>query len=234
MSRGFFIPNSVSGNYVSNKRNANGNFQYDQSVNEIGLNQQAAFQTLSKQYNSTINSAYSNYLAANRGIRGSSMGQGYKEAYIQQNQENLQSQVAETNMNVANARTQLNSEASSMVAGVQKQFETEVGNMDRVANSMNTYLGYLKTLTNKKDPSQTYLNSSQMNESLDNMYGTVFQAEPDAYLDNEGNIGMRYIDWVRTKLKDTEADKAWSDWLFNYGGYGQFKDAVNQKGIKPL
>ena len=82
------------------------------AASEIGLNKQAAIQTLNKQYSTTINNAYTNYLAANRGVQGSNMGQGYKEAYIQKSQENLVANVAESNLNAAKVRADLAGQTS--------------------------------------------------------------------------------------------------------------------------
>jgi hypothetical protein len=233
MAKGFFVPNSVSSNFVSNQRNVGGDYKYDTAINEVGLNQQAALQSLNKQYSTTINNAYTNYLAASRGVRGSNMGQGYKEAYIQLAQDNLMSEIAKTNLTAANARAQIGYEGSQQIGNISQQFETEVSNMDRAVKSMNDYLAYVKTLTGKDDASQTYLNKDQMNLSLDNLYEVLFNAQPQAYLDTEGNMGMSYIQWVQKNLKDTSADMAWSQWLFGQGGYNQFREAT-RKGIQSL
>lgn len=233
MSKGFFVPNSVSSNFVSNQRNTGGDYKYDTAVNEVGLNQQAALQSLNKQYSTTINNAYTNYLAASRGVRGSNMGEGYKQAYMQKAQDDLAANVAETNLTAANARAQMGMEGLQQIGAIGKQFETEVGNMDRVAKSMTDYLGYLKTLTGSTDASQTYLNADQMGASVDNLYDTLFNAQPQAYLDAEGNMGMSYIQWVQANLKDTATDTAWSQWLFGQGGYNQFREAT-KKGVQPL
>lgn len=233
MASGFYVPNSVSSNYVSNQRNASGNYKYDQAVQEVGLEQQAAFASINKEYSATINKAYSSYLSANRAAKGSAMGQGYKEAYEQANQESLIEQIAETNKNAATAKYQIASAGLESIGNISKQFEQEVSNMDRVAYSAKDYLEYLKTLSSKDDASKTYLTEDQMNLSVDNMYDAIFNAQPQAYLDAEGNVGMSYIQWVNANLKNTDADKAWSQWLFGQGGYGQFIAAI-KKGIKPL
>lgn len=231
MSKGFFVPNSVSDGFVANQQTNKGNFKWDESAAEIGLNQQAVLQNLTKEYNTTINTAYSNYLSANRSIKGTMMGQGYKEAYMQRTEQDLQANLAETNMGMASARNQLGAESAKSMDKLGEQYRTEVGNMDRVSSSMNDYLGYLKTLTNSKNINQTYLSEKQMGQSIDDMYDAVYQAQPQDYLDSQGDKGISYIDWVRTNLKDNAADKAWSEWLFASGGYNQFREAT-KKGIK--
>lgn len=233
MKSGFYIPNSISTDYVSTKRNAGGNYVYDQAVSEIGLNQQAAFSTINKEYNATINKAYSSYMMASRATKAAAMGQGYKEAYELANQENLIQQLAEANKSAASARYQVATNGLESLGNISEQFTQEVANMDRVAHSANSYLEYLKTLTGRDDASQSYLTEEQKGMSVDAMYDVLFKAQPQAYLDAEGNIGMSYIQWVNANLKDTEADKAWSQWLFGQGGYTQFLDAV-KKGVKPL
>lgn len=223
MSRGFFIPNSNNSAYVNTKKNIDGSYQYSQRVNEVGLGHQVALQSVSKQYNATIDKAYSNYLSANRGIRGSNMGQGYKEAYLQETQNQLESQIIDTNLNAANARTQLSNEAFKAIGDIRAQFETEVANMDRTENSLRGYYDYLKTLTNATNVEQGYLTPEQQQLPLEQLYESVLGAEPLSYIDEQGNKGLRYRDWLNNSLKDTTADRAWSEWLFNYGGFEQFK-----------
>lgn len=231
MSKGFFVPNSVSSQYVSNKKTSEGAYQWDQANQEVGLGQQAAFQTINKQYANTINAAYSNYLAANHGIRGSTMGQEYKQAYTQLTQEQLAAQVAETNLTAGQLRQEVNQGAEGAKSQIEEMFQGEVANMDRTAKSASGYLEYLKSLTGSMDASKTYLSPDQASLSIDDMYDTVFQAQPQNYLDAEGNIGMSYIDWVNSQIKDTTVDKTWSQWLFGQGGFEQFKQAT-KKGVK--
>lgn len=233
MATGFYVPNSISSNYVSNIKTNEGDYKYDKAVAEVGLSHQAALASISKDYSTTINKAYSDYLSANRAIRGSAMGQGYKEAYLQANQEALAQEVAQDNLNAANARYQLASSSQEAIGNISSQFKQEVSNMDKVAYSAKNYLEYLKTLTGANNASQTYLSEEQMNMSLDNMYDVLFNAQPQGYLDAEGNPGMSYIQWINANLKDTEADKEWAQWLFGQGGYTQFVNAT-KKGIKSL
>lgn len=227
MSKGFFVPNSVGSNYVPNKKTAEGAYQYDQSKQQVGLGQQAAFQSISKQYSSTIDSAFSNYLSANRGIKGSQMGEGYKQAYGKVIEDKLAAQVAESTMNAGQLRQQVSQEGEAAKAQIQAMYEKEVTNMDRVASSANDYLAYLKTLTNT---SQTYLTADQMSLSLDDLYDVVFQAQPEDYFDRQGNIGLSYIEFVNSQLKNNDNDLEWSKWLFSQGGFRQFREAT-KKGV---
>ena len=197
MSRGFFVPNSVSDNFVANQKTSTGDYKWDKAVGEVGLSQQAALQTLNQQYSTTINNAYTNYLAASRGIRGSSMGQGYKEAYMQQAQQGLQEQVAETNLNAANARYQIGSESLQAIGDIQQQYATEVSNMNRVSQSLNDYLGYINSLTldpskpgYKADANQYYFDEDRRQLSVDELYNDLFNAQPRNFIDAEGSLGL--------------------------------------------
>lgn len=234
MSKGFFVPHSVSGNYVSTQRNRDGAYKWDTSVNEVGLGQQAAFHSLNQQYSTTINNAYSSYLMANRGIQGSAMGQGYKEAYMQKSQQELIDNIAETNLNAGAARSQFANEGIQQIGLLDKQFKTEVSNMDRVAHSAKDYLSYLNNLSGENDINQKYFDENKRKLTIDDLYEDVFRAQPGkSFRDIEGNPGMSYTEWVNANLKNNTADITWSQWLFGEGGLNQFRDAT-KKGIQPL
>lgn len=228
MRQGFFVPNSISSDYVKSKRTTEGGYAYDQASAEVGLGHQAALQVVNKQYGSTINNAYANFLAANRGIKGADMGQGFKEAYLKANQERLAQDIAETTRNAAGVRQEIAKGSGEQLASVQEAFQTEVANMDRVALSLNNYLGYLKNLYNEKDVNLKYLTEEQENQSIDELYDTLFDAQPQDYVDANGNLGMSFIEWVNANTKDTQADRAWSQWLFGMGGYNQFRQATKR------
>ena len=230
MKNGFFVPASISENYVSNKKTADGSNVWDKATGEATLGKQAALQTVNKEYSNTINNAYSNYLLANRGIRGSDMGEGYKEAYIEATKAQLMNQAAETNLTAANLRVEIGEAINKQLIGVRGAYETEVANMDRVYSSANDYLSYLKTLGKSTDLTSKYLTADQESLTIDDLYDTVFQAQPKDYLDEKGNIALSYIEWVNAQLKDTEADTSWSRW-FLQGGFNQAKIAV-KKGVK--
>ena len=65
---GYYVPNSFSSNYVSNKKNQDGTYVYDEAMNNAGINTQRTLQQLNKQYNVSINAARQGLLA-NRGLR---------------------------------------------------------------------------------------------------------------------------------------------------------------------
>lgn len=219
--KGFYVPNSISSSYVANKRNEEGSLGYQSMANEVGLQRQAALQDLGQQYATTIENAYAAYLAGNRGIMGSQMGQGYKEAYIKMNQENMMAQVANANATAAEARAELATQEADVQEQIQKQFEEEVSYFDRTAKSADEYLQYLKTLTGQ-DGTTTYLDPENYEKSIDEMYDVVFGAQPQGYLDAEGNKGLSYLQWVNQNLGETSADNAWAQWLFGRGGYQEF------------
>lgn len=248
MSRGFFVPNSIGEDYVYNQKTVEGDYKWDRDVNRIQLNKQAGLQTLNKQYNITIDQAYSQYLMANKGIQGSQMGQGYKEAYIQESQRQLQEQVAESNINAANARRELGNLTDKSLGNLQEQYEIEVSNINRTSASLQNYFDYLKGASLnpesaifkqrveeatklKQDPWTTYFSKDEENMLVDDMYEALLNASPMDYIDAEGNKAVPYIDWVQRTIKDTERDQDWGDWLFNKGGLTQFRTAVS-KGIK--
>lgn len=225
--KGFYVPNSISSSYVANKRNEQGSFQYDAAANAVGLEKQAALQTLGKNYATTIENAYSSYLSANRGVMGSNMGQGYKEAYLEAQQQELNAEIANANVNLANARAELNQQESEARAQIDKAFQQEVSNFDRVAKSMQDYLSYVKSLTSA-DGTSTYLPIEDYEKSVDDLYEVLFNAQPQGYLDAEGNMGQSFVQWVNSQLKDTSADTAWSQWLFGQGGYQEFLEAARR------
>lgn len=230
MKRGFFVPKSVGSDYVPNERDSQGARIWDTASQEVGLGKQAALHSINQQYSQTINNAYSNYLMANRGIRGSQMGQGYKEAYMQMTEQNLMAGIAETNLNAGQLRQQIGGQAQEQLGGIQDMMTNEIANFDRVSTTMNDYLGYVKTLSGSLDASKTYLTADQQSLSLDDMYDTLFAAQPQGYVDAEGNLGMSYIEWINSKMKDSQSDRNWSQWLFSQGGFDKFRDAT-KKGI---
>lgn len=223
--KGFYVPNSISSSYVANKRNEEGSLAYQTMANEVGLQRQAALQDLGQQYASTIENAYAAYLAGQRGIAGSGMGQGYKEAYLQKQQQAMMQQVAETNATAANARQELANQEANVQEQIQKQFEEEVGYFDRTAKLAGDYLSYLKTLVGQ-DGASTYISPDDSEKSVDVMYDTIFGAQPQGYLDAEGNKGLSYLQWVNQNLGKSSADNAYAQWLFGRGGYQEFVNST--------
>lgn len=224
---GFYVPNSVSSSYVANKRTETGALGYESTANEVGLQKQAALQELSKQYSSAVENAYNAYLAQNRSVMNSNMGQGYKEAYMQQQQEDMMAQMANMNATAANARLELGQQEANAQEQINKQFQEEVSYFDRTAKSAGDYLEYLKTLTGQ-DGTSTYLEPENFEKSVDDMYDIIFGAQPQGYLDAEGNKGMNYLQWVNKNLSTSSADNAWAQWLFGRGGYQEFVQSTKK------
>jgi hypothetical protein len=224
--KGFYVTGSRSGSYVANKRNEEGSFTYDTSINELGLQKQAALQELGKTYDATVNKAYASYLANQRTINTSAMGEGYKEAYKAAEEANLLSQIAEANVNATNVRAQLDTQEAKAQKEIAKQYETEVANLDRVARTMDEYLDYVKKLSD--DYGGTYLTAEQSGMNIDDLYEVLYTAQPRSLYDEEGNPGLSYSQWIHSQMKDTEADLAFERWLFSGGGWQDFIKATSK------
>lgn len=232
----FFVPGSKSGSYVASKRDKEGSFIYDKAAQDVGIQKQAALQDLSKSYSSTIENAYASYLASQRGIQASSMGQGYKDWYAAQQEQALISQVAEANKSVASARQEIESQAAQMEQKWHNIYETEVTNLDKVATSMSDYLEYIKGLGKAKDI-QTQL-GIDINKPAEEMYEQLYSIQPQSFVDEKGTPtfvdekgtpAMPFMQWIKSNLKDTQAEAEWADWLFYKGGWQDFKTFVGRK-----
>lgn len=226
--KGFYVPGSRSGSYVSNKRDEEGSLLYETASSEAGIQKQAALQSLGENYAATIENAYASYLANQRDIRTSAMGQGYKEAYLEAQDKALVSNIAQSNLSLANARAELESQEQQAQSTLAEQYQTEVANLDRVANSMNDYLTYVKSLTGKDDPTSKYFTEEQEQLAVDDLYEQLYMAQPQGLLDEEGQAGKTYLEWIRSQLTNSEVDTNWSNWLFYQGGWQDFINSVNK------
>lgn len=236
MKSGIFLPSNISANYLATQRTQEGGYAWDESTKDVSIGKQAALQTLNKEYSNTINNAYTNYLAASRGIRGAGMGEGYKEAYIQKTQEALQQQISEVNMNSANVRSQLEQGADQQINDIYNQYKMESDNMNRVSSTAGQYFEYLKEVSRFDETDKTmkfFLDDTQRMKTLDDMYGVLFDdllsAKLKGYKYNDEDA-LGYSEWVNKNLKDNDIDRAWREWL-NSGGYLRFKEAT-KLGIK--
>lgn len=223
---GFFVPESFSASYVNNIKDKEGNYFYENQLRDVGMQKQAAIQDLNQTYSDVINNAYSSYLNSKRSVMSSNLGEGYKQAYLQKQEDELQQNIAQANMNAASTRQEIEKQEASASKEVGEAFKTEVSNMNRTAESMQQYLVYLKGLTNKTDSSKKYVGDDQQTYTLDQMYDVVFNAQPQDYIDQNGATGVSYVQWANAQLKDTQADRDWFNWLTTYGGYQQFKQAA--------
>lgn len=229
---GFLVPSSIGQSYIDSKRTEEGSFQYDSYYNRAGIQKQSALQSLGNMYESTIENAYASYLASQRGIMGSNLGQGYKEAYLQNQQQALMSNIAEGNLTLAKGRAELSVQEVQEKAAIDKQREAEIGNINRVAKTFENYLGYVKSLS--KD-GKSPLSEEQMNMSVDDLYETLQgeRFQPQSYLDTEGNMGLPYSQWVNQQLTTSTVDTAFGQW-FNQGGLSEFLQAVRQRDYKTI
>ena len=225
---GFFVPGSIKGSYVASKKNEEGSYKYDTQAIGVGMQKQAALQELEKSYESTINNAYNSYLANQQTIRTSNMGQGYKEIYEQAENENLLAQQAEAAMNVSQVKSQLLGQEQEAQASIQQQYQTEVANLDRVARSMQDYLGYIKSLEGGIDYLSKLSGINVTNDTLaEDLYEALYDAQPQALSSAEDSDikGMSYSEWLHSQMKETDEDVAFERWLFS-GGWQDFQKSA--------
>ena len=113
---GYYVPSGIASSYVANKRNAEGSYAKEADLGTVNRQEQAALQNLQQNYDQTINNAYASYLANQQAIGNSALGQGFKEEYLQQQQQQLAQNVAQANLNTANARAQIQTQAGEQTA----------------------------------------------------------------------------------------------------------------------
>ena len=229
---GFYVPGSVSGSYVANKRDEEGTLLYEGAANEIGIQKQAAIQQLEKNYAATVENAYASYLAANRGVQGSQMGQGYKELYKQIQQQQLQQNIASTTSEFNKQVMNVEAQEESAKQQLQERFQQEVGYFDRLRQSLGKYFEYVKTLTDADG--NGYFDPYELNQSVDSMYDILGTAQPIGQYDSEGNYigysdqdgkaGMTYSEWIANQMGTSDEDQAWYQWMIS-GGFNEFMNA---------
>ena len=229
---GFYVPGSASGSYVANKRDEEGTLLYEGAANEIGIQKQAAIQQLEKNYAATVENAYASYLAANRGVQGSQMGQGYKELYKQIQQQQLQQNIASTTSEFNKQVMNVEAQEESAKQQLQERFQQEVSYFDRLRQSLGNYFEYVKTLTDAD--SNGYFDPYELNQSVDSMYDILGTAQPVGQYDSEGNYigysdqdgkaGMTYSEWIANQMGTSDEDQAWYQWMIS-GGFNEFMNA---------
>lgn len=229
---GFYVPGSVSGSYVANKRDEEGTLLYEGAANEIGIQKQAAIQQLEKNYAATVENAYASYLAANRGVQGSQMGQGYKELYKQIQQQQLQQNIASTTSEFNKQVMNVEAQEESAKQQIQERFQQEVSYFDRLQQSLGDYFEYVKTLTDADG--NGYFDPYELSQSVDSMYDILGTAQPIGQYDGEGNYigysdqdgkaGMTYSEWIANQMGTSDEDQAWYQWMIS-GGFNEFMNA---------
>lgn len=238
---GFYVPDTLSDSFVSSKRTQEGNYAYEEQKNKIGVMEQKALQDLNESYSSTINNAYDSYLASQRAVLGSSMGQGFKEQYLQQKQQDLMTDIANANLSLAKARSEIEGEAESARTQIESQRLGEIEYLERAIGSMENYMNYLDTATAVlkdeagNDVTKTYLESATgltpkeyKKFNVDEYYDLLLEAQPQDYSvgGDNANPAMSYYEWMRTQMKDTQADRDFEKWFYGSGGYEELKQAL--------
>jgi len=196
--KGFLVPNSVSGEYVASVKNDDGVNKYDEALNDIEHQGNAALRSLDKTYSTSINDAYSNYLSSKRGIQASSLGDGFKNRYIEQQRNAYLTNKANLDLNSSNARVELAEALNNQVGNVKTAYETEVGNMDKVASSLGEYMTYLRELRSESGNNlfEDRLLANKANEYNEQL--TALRTELESATDK--NVKKE----IKAKIKDLE------------------------------
>jgi hypothetical protein len=231
---GYYVPSSFSANYINNKKSEDGTYVYDQAINEAGIGAQRSLQQLNKQYNVTINNAYSQHLLANKGLQASNIGTGYKEAFTQQLQNAAAENLQQTATSVQNVKQDIFSQLGSNLQQINTSKLQEINNMRRMASSLEQYHNYLQPLTkgiggskytedNKFKVGNEWTFEDNYNQLFDTQKGIVGN-----YVDEENNVGLSWEDWLRKNSGNSATDTAWLDWVYG-GGADQFKNFIGYK-----
>ena len=234
---GFYSTKSPeTGAFVADKRTDTGLKMYDEASGEIGLQKQQALQNLRQSYASTIDNAYASYLASQRNINASAMGEGYKQAYLEAQDQALQQQIAQTNLSAAQSAQEIAAQSAEAQSKLQEAYNAEVTNIDKVGASMSKYLEYVKSLrgrTKDGQPDDTVKAFTDYEEklSVDDLYERLTNLNPkDLYYGDEQ--GKSYAEWINSEIGENAntTDANWRDWLLYGGGYQDFKDAIAKRG----
>lgn len=228
---GYYVPSSFSANYVSNKKSDSGDYIYDSATNRAGVDAQRNLQQLNKQYNVTINNAYAQHLLANQGLKASTLGTGYKDAYVQRLQESVNSEIDQANVSVQNVKQNIFATLNQNLQGISAIQQQEVNNMRRMAGSLEQYNNYLNTLS-AKEGNTRYVEDQKFKlgdewtfeDNYDKLFGTQ-QFVLSNYLDENGSDGLAYTEWLRNNSGTSEDDTAWLDWLYT-NGLTQYQDFI--------
>lgn len=215
----YYVPSSMSKSYVETKRTPEGTRGYLQAEQELDIQKQGALQNLEQQYASTIENAYASYLQNQRNINMSQMGEGYKQLYREMQEQELASNIAQTNLSASQARQELGLQTEEAKAQLEQMKQTEISNLNRVQNTMQQYLDYVKSM--QETEGLQLLTKEQQNMYVDDLYEVLFD------LPVADTPVSRYSDWVRSNLTGSKEDVAWGDWLFS-GGLQDFLNAVKQ------
>ena len=238
VTSGFYIPQNLAKGYVLNQTNQDGSYKYDVDADgniysgKTALQAQKAIQNLNQTYSDTINNAYSQYLNSKHNINMSSMGEGYKQAYIQRQEQAFKDAQVQASMNAAEARQTLGETLNKADLAVNQQYQQEVNYMNTVAANLDKYLTYVEGLRKANEDGtynpdgEGYLTDYQQGQTLESMYDILFNAQPVGYKTIDDKDGQNFLDWMRDQVKTPE-DQEWFNWL-STGGYEQFKQGALQ------
>lgn len=236
--RGYFLPNKIANEYVANKRTGEGELEYETAMQDVGMQAQSAIQSLNKNYSDTINNAYSQYLNSKYTIMNSDMGQGYKESYMQKQQEALQQNIAQASLTANETKQQILQQAYEQQNATGSAFQTEVNNMEQVGTMLSGYMEYLKGVTDSSGTS--YYDAILAGKGLtdyakdneiyaEDIYDELYNAKLKGFETEDSEAALGWTDWLNTQIK-TDKQQKWYDWYMGQGGYEQFQDAY-KKGI---
>lgn len=240
---GYYLPNKIANTYIANRRDESGALAYEGAMQDVGIETQAAIQSLNKSYSSVINDAYTNYLNSKRNIASSNLGQGYKEAYLEQEEQTLQKNIAQADINAAETKRDILNQQLQSEANIGKAFQTEVLNMEKVGQQLSNYMNYLKNVsaditTDEGTSSQSYYDSIIKGKGLsdfaakntvlaEDLYDELYNAAPKGYTDEKGQAALNWEDWLSEQIK-TQGDQDWYDWYVGRGGYEMFREAYKK------
>lgn len=230
---GYYVPSSFSANYVSNKKSDSGDYIYDSATNRAGIDAQRNLQQLNKQYNVTINNAYAQHLLANQGLKASTLGTGYKDAYVQRLQESVNSEIDQANVSVQSAKQSIFASLNQNLQGISAIQQQEVNNMRRMASSLEQYHNYVDTLIAREGGTR-YVEDQQFRLgeewTFEDNYNKLFETDAkrdiiSKYVDENSFAGLSYEDWLRKYSGDSDDDTSWLDWVYS-SGITQYKDFI--------
>lgn len=237
VTSGFYIPSTVAQGFVRNMKKDDGTYKYDIDAEgkvysgEAALQAQKAIQSLNSTYSNTINDAYSQYLNSKRSVMNSDMGEGFKQAYLQRQEQALMDAQVQAAMTAAEARQNILGQVAEANAATNKTYEQEVSNMNTLAANLDKYYDYVKGLRKVdetgaySDEGESYLTAYEQTLTVEQVYDKLFNAQPTGYKTADDAAGQNFLDWARDRVSN-EQDQAWFDWLTMNGGYNQFKTSA--------
>lgn len=229
---GYYVPSSFSSNYVNNKKDEDGSYTADKAINSAGIDAQRNLNQLNKQYNNTINNAYAGNLLANRGLRASTLGSGFKQAYTDRLQQATNDDINKVNLSVADTKRSIFDSLGANINQVATIQQQEIDNMRRMASSLEQYHEYTKSLTDTSQPSAGAFKGDEYSQALQSL-GNATPALGVSYAESQGfKLGDEYTfednydkllgtqKGVIGKYTDVDgkAGLAWEDWFRQNSG----------------